>query len=156
MAKKSEMESLLSARSLTTLRKGFDRQTLNDIAAARLIAPYPAGGELPAAILTHFFPVTGGAIGADDRERIILALLAAQGADDGQIAIHVYWGLMEGLTVADVMESLLLAGYYAGIFRYQRCLGIVRTTLLALEAQPARKSDVRSVLSAIMGRLAEP
>ena len=101
--------------------------------------------------MAHFFPVEGdGGLRAADRERVVLAVLLVQNADALQIAIHVYWGLMEGLTVREIVETFLLSGYYAGIFRYQRALGVLQVTLTAL-ADTAAKGDatVGTVLRAV-------
>jgi alkylhydroperoxidase/carboxymuconolactone decarboxylase family protein YurZ len=149
MPTKSPIELVLPDEAMVTLRAGYSRATLEALAVSHLVAPYPQGAELPRAILTHFFPVDGDALAARDRERVILALLLAQGADATQLAIHVYWGLMEGLAVAEIMESLLLAGYYAGIFRYQRAITIVQRTLGAMETQASMDASVGGVLAAI-------
>lgn len=68
---------------------------------------------------------------ADDRERCIIALLAAQG---GQftLAIHIYLGLMLGITLQEIAHVILLSGVYTGVNRFAEGMFVHVKTLQTL------------------------
>jgi alkylhydroperoxidase/carboxymuconolactone decarboxylase family protein YurZ len=72
-----------------------------------------------------------------DRERCVLALLAARGGRF-TLAMHVYVGLMEGLAAEEVAHILLLAGVYAGIGAFADGLQVLVRALAALETLVAK------------------
>jgi alkylhydroperoxidase/carboxymuconolactone decarboxylase family protein YurZ len=68
----------------------------------------------------------------DDRERILVALLAHQGAE-GNLALHIYLALMEGVTPGEIAEILFLAGIYtAGVNRLTQGLKIANVVFQTL------------------------
>jgi alkylhydroperoxidase/carboxymuconolactone decarboxylase family protein YurZ len=77
------------------------------------------------AIEKAFYQVlpAAGRVTNDDRERVLLALLASQGAT-GNLAIHVYLALMEKVPAVEVIDILFLSGIYSGVNRLTQSLKV--------------------------------
>jgi alkylhydroperoxidase/carboxymuconolactone decarboxylase family protein YurZ len=67
-------------------------------------------------------------LSTEDRERIILALLASRGGGY-TLAIHVYLALILNITPAEIANILLLTGIYTGISNFTNCLFELEKTL---------------------------
>ena len=65
-----------------------------------------------------------------DRERCLIVMLAER-HQTLTLGIHIYWGLMEGLHLPEICQTLLLAGGYSGIDTYS--MGLRLSETLALE-----------------------
>ncbi len=64
------------------------------------------------------------------------------------LAIHIYWGLMEGLSPADIGWTQLLTGAYEGIDKYSNGVSVLSTTLTAMKSVlPA--TDTPTVFNAL-------
>jgi len=123
------------------------RQILDDDAIARLRAAYAPDFMLSSgrASVANAFPPAAGYVHwvidhlydpatmpPKERERCLIALLAQSDPGSFTLAIHVYWGMMEGLTVSDVLTTLALVGAYAGMQRYATGQSTTRRTLKTL------------------------
>ena len=67
-----------------------------------------------------------------DRERCLIAVLAARDAGFN-LAIHIYIGLMEGLTPQEIADVIFLGGVYTGVDRISDGLGALVKTLATLK-----------------------
>jgi alkylhydroperoxidase/carboxymuconolactone decarboxylase family protein YurZ len=93
-----------------------------------------------AAFRQGFFagPVSGRLMSDDDRERVVVALLASQGSQ-GNLALHIYLALMEGVEPHEIAEILFLTGLYAGTNRLTASLkaaNVVFTKLVEVTQPP--------------------
>jgi hypothetical protein len=137
---------------------------LDDDAVARLRASYapdfmlasgrnsvanafpPAAGYVHWVIDHLYDPAT---MPPKERERCLIALLAQSDPGSFTLAIHVYWGLMEGLSVTDILTTLALTGAYAGMQRYATGQATTRRTLATLGkllATPDARLDPGSIV----------
>jgi hypothetical protein len=92
-----------------------------------------------------------------ERERCLIALLAQSDPASFTLAIHVYWGLMEGLSVTDILTTLALTGAYAGMQRYATGQATTRralATLAKLLATPDARLDPGSIVLALVQEFA--
>jgi alkylhydroperoxidase/carboxymuconolactone decarboxylase family protein YurZ len=82
-----------------------------------------------------------GALTKRERELILISTLSSAQVNDGEFtALHMYWGLMEGLSAKQVAGALQVVGIYHGLHHYvagakvlEKILEIVRS-----EGDPAR------------------
>lgn len=83
------------------------------------------------AIAKAFYGVTSdpGRVTSDDRERVVLAVLASQGLI-GKLAIHVYLGLMEKVPAVEIVDILFLSGVYSGVDRLSQSLEVANVVFL--------------------------
>ena len=88
------------------------------------------------------------------RELILISVLGRQG-NAYFLAIHIYWGLMEGLSVSAIANTLLLTSWYEGISLWSAQSGTLRTTLDVLKQQVADgKTGTNDVVGALKAALA--
>jgi alkylhydroperoxidase/carboxymuconolactone decarboxylase family protein YurZ len=135
----TQLVDVLSHDQIAALQAGYHKEpgALADFAVAAYSGLYKAGSPAFSAFVSSAFthrgntPPSLGIRGAD-RERSIIALLAGQGATS-ELAIHLYWGLAEGLVVEDLCQIMLLVGGYSGYSRYTTGLGVLARTLGALK-----------------------
>ena len=151
---------VLSPEDLDVLRAGYDRELMKAVATGSVDALHPpiagltayireqvyAGGEVPdpqSAVLT----------GAD-RERCLVALLAA-GSQGMPLAVHFYWGLMEGLSPANIMSTLTLVAAYTGLENFTRAAQLFGRTASFLKQHLADGGSTRPdvLLLALVDRL---
>jgi len=134
--------SFLPRRKLSDLRNQFKRKSGKSQMQGILRCVLPdmyadSKAYVDAIVHTYFDPKTdkmakhGGELNQSDRERCIIALLAAQG---GQftLALHIYLGLMNNIPLAEVAHTLLLAGVYTGVNRFAEGMFVYVKTLKVL------------------------
>lgn len=136
-----QLTNILTADEVQALVTGYaeNRAALSNFAKAQASSDmYPAGAAMMNALVDYFYvqgspPVAPPTLlSGKDRERSIISILASHSVSL-QLAIHFYWGIGEGLTVAELAEHLALVGGYAGMDCYTGGLGALRTTLHALK-----------------------
>lgn len=132
---------------LAPLRATYDPRVLFAAATGTLARMHPPGAPYTGAIGAAQYE--GGPLAARDRERCLIALLAAQ-KERMTLAVHIYWGLMEGLSIAEVAHTLLLTGIYAGTPAYANGLLVLEATRGQLAAAAAA-GECGS--AAVLGRL---
>ncbi len=88
-----------------------------------------------------------------DRERTLIAIFIGSGAQTA-LAIHTYWGLMEGLSPTDIEQTALLAGTYGGLPSYTFGMFVVKDTFakLAALAHELDEPDDRTITRKLLGR----
>ncbi|MFO0607588.1 MAG: hypothetical protein U0324_30775 [Polyangiales bacterium] len=144
-------------------------QLLDDAAVARLRAAYAPDFMLASgrnSVAAAFPPAAGyvhwvidhlydpAVMPPKERERCLVALLAQSDPGSFTLAIHVYWGMMEGLSASDVLTTLALVGAYGGMQRYATGQATTRrtlTTLAKLVATPDARLDPSSIVLALVG-----
>jgi alkylhydroperoxidase/carboxymuconolactone decarboxylase family protein YurZ len=143
-----EVASLLSSRALRALRSEYDREVMAATATAALVRDFPESEEYVTAIHDSLFGAEKGRrsrslAGLTDKEREVglIVLMASQRATM-ELAIHIYWGLMEGVRPHEIAGLLMLTGVYAGIGRQTAGMKVMRATLLALQARYDSTEDM--------------
>lgn len=130
-----DLRTLLSEERLKALRSGYSQAAMleADLAAVARVAPqFVAWNQ---AIAATFYEAQGP-LKAVDRERCLIALIVTSGPAIS-LAMHVYWGLMEGLSIAEITQVIALAGCYGGLPRSMFGIETAHRTLRALAQIPA-------------------
>jgi alkylhydroperoxidase/carboxymuconolactone decarboxylase family protein YurZ len=126
-----DLRTQLSDGSLAVLRGHYDRAAMLQAASSPCSVLYPP--------LDPWMRETAGTIyershlAPRDRERCIIALLIAGGGLQISLAIHIYWGLMEGLSIDDVCQTIGIVGAYGGMQRAAFGMAILQRVLALLD-----------------------
>ncbi len=127
-----QVTEILSDDALENLRRGWQQAGGDEAILApadkNLVGAYAPSGPFVSWVSDHFY--REGAMSGSERERVLISVLAS--APPRFLAIHIYWGLMEGLSVVDVAETLLLTSAYQGIPIYSATIGVLANVLLIL------------------------
>lgn len=67
------------------------------------------------------------------RERVLIALFAAGRRPPFALAAHVYWGIMEGMSVHEVADTIMLAASYSGVDVFADSMFTLRETLTIMK-----------------------
>ncbi|XXX71708.1 hypothetical protein WMF30_29090 [Sorangium sp. So ce134] len=136
----ASVTQILSAAEVDALVEGYARVpgSVASLAMKQVGGMFPPGATFFDTIAKSFF--THGdppvppllPMDAKDRERCLIALLAARGLTL-PLALHFYWGIAVGLSVDDIAVTLLLAGSYEGVSVYMNSLTVLKATLGALK-----------------------
>ena len=148
----SETHELLSDEALATLRAGYDAELMLRMATTALTAVDPEARDLLRFVDERLYRTARMA--PIDRERCIITLQVAQG-HAMPLAMHVYWGLMEGLSVDEVRQIVLLAGTYGGLPTFTAGTFVLKATLALLATHAAEGGDTAhsaAVASALLKR----
>lgn len=121
--------------ALAALRAAYDREVMTALLGKVLPRLFPPAAPFVDSIVGTFYEA-GAGLPVLDRERVLIALLAAKSADF-TLAMHFYLGLMEGLAVEEIAQVLLLVGAYDGIDCFTDGLFNLRRTLRLLAAAVA-------------------
>lgn len=142
------LANVLSAAELEKLRVGYDKRVFLEANQHAFSDAYPPLGPWTSAVAALLYG--DDPLSPQQRELCLITLLAFR-APGLALATHVYWGLMEGLTVQQVCHAVSLAGCYGGFPTLADALVVIQRTLAvfrALVAGPA--SDSTTVLTAIV------
>ena len=147
----ADLASALSEAALASLRAHYSADFMLAASRASVAAPHPASGPYVEAVIKGFYD--GARMAPRERERVLVALFAAQSvAPSLFLAVHLYWGLMEGLSVDDLADTMGLSGLYTGLAHYTAGLKTLRITLDALAAL-ATTSGAKLDPAAVVGAL---
>lgn len=136
-----QLELILTPEQIALLREGYaaDPAWLANYPADVYHDLYPGGSKAFDSFVNSVFvhgdpakPPTTRMIGKD-RERVVIALLASQ-PNAEFLAIHLYWGLVEGLSVNEISQIILVVGGYNGYSFYTNGLSVFAKTLTALKS----------------------
>jgi alkylhydroperoxidase/carboxymuconolactone decarboxylase family protein YurZ len=127
-----ELREILDEVQLQQLRAAYDPAVMRAAMLEAIGRTYPPLDEWNRAIAATFYG-DDGPIAPRDRERCLIALLTQSGPELS-LAIHCYWGLMEGLTVPEVSHTIGLAASYAGVPRLAFGLPLLERVLTRLAA----------------------
>jgi alkylhydroperoxidase/carboxymuconolactone decarboxylase family protein YurZ len=133
------------------LRRSYKPEGLLAATRGTLAKAYPPGAAYVGSLVDALYGPEP--VAPRDRERSLIALLAAR-QEQRNLAIHIYWGLMEGLTLDEVCHTLLLAGAYTGIPCYATAILIHQKTCGILQKIAAGPVEGHAPL-AIGGKLIE-
>lgn len=130
----ADLTTALADDDLLALRKGYQPAAMLAAATGTLGRLHEAGRPWIGAIGAAQYE--GGPLSPKDRERCLVALLAAR-SERLTLAVHLYWGLMEGLTAAELAHTLMLVGIYDGVPAYTAGLLVLQATVGQLQAAVA-------------------
>jgi hypothetical protein len=150
-----DLRAALSDDALRTLRAHYRRDDIARAARRSVIEPYPPSAGFGAFVTDTLFDAAR--IAPSERERVVLALLLSRASSPSfAVAIHVYWSLMEGLSIVDVADVVTLTGVYAGMAHYKVGLDTMRVTLAVLRdaAASPEPPTAERIVSIIATRLA--
>jgi alkylhydroperoxidase/carboxymuconolactone decarboxylase family protein YurZ len=134
-----EVSATLSPESLEKLRLSYDREEVEKLFVQTLGGRYHRTAEYVEQV-HHLFHwknpsdkrTTRSRLSEEDRERCTIALLAAQG-EKQNLAVHVYMGLMVGISPEEIADVIFLAGIYGGVPAITDGLRVEIDVLEALE-----------------------
>lgn len=124
-----DLRTLLSDQDLHALRADYDLEVMSRAASGPFEVVYPPIGGWTRETSATFFDRS--TLSPKDRERCIVALLAMSGIASS-FAIHIYWGLMEGLSLDDVCQTISLVGVYGGIPKVAWGMTILQRIMILL------------------------
>jgi alkylhydroperoxidase/carboxymuconolactone decarboxylase family protein YurZ len=132
---------------LKKLRDAYCLDTMIAASKGALAGMHPGGAEYVNGLVDTLY--NPKILASVDRERCLIAVLGSQ-SDPMTLAVHIYWGLMEGMGEEEVKMTLLLVGGYSGISGYAGGLLTMKACCAAL-AQIAGTEDCSS--GAVLGKL---
>lgn len=132
-----DITTILGATELSRLRAAFDPEVLLGANTQAFATVYPRLSKWGDTFGELFY--TPGPLNARERELCVIAMLAPR-APSVSFSNHVYWGLMEGLTVDEIAYTLGLAGSYDGMPTFVQSMLALASTLHVLQRLGA--SDV--------------
>jgi hypothetical protein len=132
-----DVTQILSDDDLAVLRRGYDREGMNRMALASVTAPYPPATPFVEFVVGHFFDASRWP--PAERELCLVCMFAQRPGPGGLfLAIHLYWGLMEGLSPTRLADAFLLVGSYGGLDVFNAGVTTLRRVLLLLRRQATR------------------
>jgi alkylhydroperoxidase/carboxymuconolactone decarboxylase family protein YurZ len=150
-----DVRALLTDDELAKLRAGFSNDAMLAGARGSSIAPFPPAQPWVQFLLDYFYGAGDGGREpwpATERELFLLGLLSSRFMGRGlDLAIHVYWGLMAGLSVQRIADALLLTGLYCGVESYTNSLGVLRGVLGLLKDAAGKDPSTGAVVPALAG-----
>lgn len=147
----ADLATALDEATLTALRAQYKPDFMLAASRGAVVGPHPAAAGYVHWVVDYLYD--GKRLKAADRERCLVALLAAKTTDSSfTLAVHLYWGMMEGLSVDELADVLALTGAYHGMPHYAMGQVTFRKTLDALrglfERAPAA-CDPAAVIGAL-------
>lgn len=127
------LNSLLTEPNLENLRLGFDNNVAYAAALGAVGAPIPAANDWVVGAGAYFFK-DGKNMSPRRRELCIVSMLTVLRLPD-QLSVHVYWGLMVGLSVNELSNAIFLGGDYGGVAAYETALRGTAAALVNLQKQ---------------------
>jgi len=152
------ISTTLSKTQLTALREAYSRDQMTNALSTGMPKSYEPTTAYIDAIRARFYDHTP-TMTAKDRERCLIAVLVARDAGLN-LALHIYIGLMVGLTPQDIADIIFLGGVYTGVDRISEgFFAETRVlTVLSLIAGNSSSSDcsVMTVVKALMHEFRPP
>lgn len=121
---------ILSDDAIARLRKGYDRALMHGIVKRTLNVPYPPVSTWTDYIVDELY-AADAPLDPAQRELIIISQLCGQGLV-APLATHIYWGLVEGLSPAQIAQCITLAGTYSGAQKYVIGIRVMQQMMIML------------------------
>jgi len=137
------IDDVLGSQDLLRFRDAYDPVQMASVLGTFFAEAHPASLPYVAAIGSVFYAAPDGEpaprerLAAVDRERCLVALLAARGSTVG-LAIHIYLALMQGVSAGEVADILFLTGVYTGIDNFAEALKVEIAVLEQMRLLVAR------------------
>ncbi|MCB9552496.1 MAG: carboxymuconolactone decarboxylase family protein [Myxococcales bacterium] len=141
---------ILDDAAIERLRKGYDRALMHGIVKRTLNVPYPPVTTWTGFIMDELY-ASDSPLDPAQRELVIISQLCGQGLV-APLATHIYWGLVEGLSPAQIAQCITLAGTYSGAQKY--VIGIrVMQQMLTMLADCAAAGEEAAALPSVAQKL---
>lgn len=148
---------IVSADDLAAFRAGYSSDRMLTLARQTVAGSFSAAMPAVESVHAAHFRAAGegprSTLDGRERERVIIALMTATPYDTLLLAVHIYWGLMEGLSPEEIAWTQLLTGAYRGIDKFTIGLGVLTATLQAMRSVMPR-TDVDSVFAELTAHVA--
>jgi alkylhydroperoxidase/carboxymuconolactone decarboxylase family protein YurZ len=159
----TDVTGILTAEELEQLRKNYDSAGIVSASMESIVGGYSGAAGFMDVLSKQFYsdpsqPRTEPGVSALSfdpaaRERILIAVLAVRLGGQGRfLAVHLYWGLMVGLSVEEIADQLLLTGMYVGLPNFTASIATFQTLLKELKACVAAGGDNLKSLT-ILGKM---
>jgi alkylhydroperoxidase/carboxymuconolactone decarboxylase family protein YurZ len=136
--KTKDVTDLLSRRAIRALRKGYDGATMATLATAVMVKDFAESEAYVNAVHDTMYASPDGSepllseLSGRERETALIPLITSQRAEL-ELAVHVYWGIMEGLSPDEVAGLMLVSGIYSGIGNHNAGIKVMRKVLVPLQ-----------------------
>lgn len=130
----ADVTAALSAEQLSKLRTAYQRPVMHAVATQVVAGPWPAIGGVVKYAAERFYNDDPPVLGHANRERCLIMLFAADRRPTFAQAVHIYWGLMEGLEIAEIAEIISLGALYGGLDAFTDGIRVLQQTLALLAA----------------------
>jgi alkylhydroperoxidase/carboxymuconolactone decarboxylase family protein YurZ len=123
---------ILTSEDLAILRAGYDPSFLLGLAPRMVSYPKAAGfvGWISDVVFTY--GAKASSLSPAAREMVIVAVMATE-RDTFVLSGHLYWALMEGLSVEQIGDTLATVATYRGINDLRYSLAVFQDVLLLLK-----------------------
>ncbi len=129
---------ILTPAEIEVLRGGFsDSRMLSTLTQVLRETYAPMGGFLDWTQSSLYNP---DVLSPRDRERTLIALLCSQPMDTA-LSVHLYWGLVAGLSPGEIAQTLMLCGTYLGVPAYSRGVTLFQQVLHFLKTRAREGGD---------------
>jgi alkylhydroperoxidase/carboxymuconolactone decarboxylase family protein YurZ len=128
-----QIDGILNDDRLLALRDAYARETMIGVLSKGMPAIDARTTDYISDVRRAFYD-SGSPMQPKDRERCLIAVLAARDAGFN-LSLHIYLGLMEGLTPQEIADVIFLCGVYTGVDRISDGLGTLVRTLTTLKTQ---------------------
>lgn len=147
----NDVREILSDDALAALRGAYDRNIMVHVATTLTMSNYTDSKDWFDFLAARHYRADDARPGMNDqdRERCLIAVFAAGRRAPFALASHVYWGLMEGLSVDDVADIILLSSAYAGVDVFADGMFTLGETLRVLAALANKGGDSLSPVAAL-------
>lgn len=126
-----DLTQLLAPEQLVELRRHYDDATMSQLLAQPLRVAYPPCEPWLDWISQHLY--NRERFRPEYRELILITVLGSNPHGGGRLlAIHLYVGLMVGLSPSEIADALLLVGVYTGIPSFTFGVYAILTKALAV------------------------
>ena len=147
------LPDVLSQAELDRLREAYDGASLVAANAEAFGRPYQRLAAWGPTVATLFY--APDPIPPRERELCMITLLAYR-SPGLALANHLYWGLMEGLSVEQACQAIGLAGCYCGLPTYNESVFVVHRTLHVLKRLlAAGECAAKAVLAALVSEFSK-
>lgn len=130
-----DLRTIVTEPTLRALRTAYSPEAMlaANLAAVSRVAPQLAAWN--DAIAATFYGPTSP-LTPRERERCLITLITTTGPGVC-LAMHVYWGLMEGIGIDEMIFLVGLAGCYGGLPKATFGIDVMHRVLVALSTLPA-------------------
>ncbi|HEX2572731.1 MAG TPA: hypothetical protein VH877_24490 [Polyangia bacterium] len=149
-----DVTALLDAGRLAELRRRYDDDTMRELLAQPLRVTYPPCEPWLDWISQHLY--NRERFRPEYRELILITVLGSNPHGGGRLlAIHLYVGLMVGLSPSEITDALLLVGVYTGIPSFTFGVHATLTRTLTVLRQAVDEGGEALAMPQVLKRIAE-
>jgi alkylhydroperoxidase/carboxymuconolactone decarboxylase family protein YurZ len=145
-----DLRTILSASDLEVLRETYHKDHALDASMGGFATAYPPLAEWSETAGRMFFH--DKTLAPRQRELCLITLLTHR-APGVCLANHMYWGLMEGVSVDEICQAVGLAACYSGLPSYTEGIVCARRTFKLLHTVATSDSGEHRRPRAVLGAL---